>query len=249
MNEDDVSSEALLVTSVPLEELGVVVSSSSASGELTSGERVDVSGSSSDSVLVCVMISDDEALLVISIPLEVLDDVGVDVVASSSSASGELTSKERVVSSYDTMMVCNVVYGALLVISIPLEVLDDVGDDVVASSSSASGELTSEERVNISVSWSDTVLVCVVISGDDDVVSSEALLEISTTLEELDGVGVSVVVSSSITCGELSSVERVNVSVSSTDSVPVCKFVLLSSTFKVELDTADVSVVVSSIIA
>ena len=34
MNEDDVSSEALLVTSVPLEELGVVVSSSSASGEL-----------------------------------------------------------------------------------------------------------------------------------------------------------------------------------------------------------------------
>ena len=245
MNDDEVTSEDLLVTSVPLEELGVVVWSSSASGELTSEERVDVSGSSSDSVLVCVVISgdDEEALL------EVLDDVGVDVVASSSSASGELTTKERVVSSYDTMMVCNVVYGALLVISIPLEVLDDVGDDVVASSSSASGELTSEERVNISVSWSDTVLVCVVISGDDDVVSSEALLEISTTLEELDRVGVSVVVSSSSNSGELSSVESVNVSVSSTDSVPVCMDVLLSSTFTVELDTSDVSVVVSCIIA
>ena len=198
MNEDDVSSEALLVTSVPLEELGVVVSSSSASGELTSKERVDVSGSSSDSVLVCVMISDDEALLVISIPLEVLDDVG---------------------------------------------------DDVVASSSSACGELTSEERMNVSVSWSDTGLGCVVIIGDDDDVSSDALLEISTTLEELDRVGVSVVVSSSSNSGELSSVESVNVSVSSTDSVPVCMDVLLSSTFTVELDTSDVSVVVSCIIA
>ena len=134
-------------------------------------------------------------------------------------------------------------------ISIPLEVLDDVGVDVVASSSNASGELTSEERVNVSVSWSDTVLVCVVISGDDDVVSSEALLEISTTLEELDRVGVSVVVSSSSNSGELSSVESVNVSVSSTDSVPVCMDVLLSSTFTVELDTSDVSVVVSCIIA
>ena len=57
MNDDEVTSEALLVTSVPLEELGVVVWSSSASGELTSEERVDVSGSSSDSVLVCVVIS------------------------------------------------------------------------------------------------------------------------------------------------------------------------------------------------
>jgi len=135
------------------------------------------------------------------------------------------------------------------VISVPLEVLDDVGVDVVASSPSACGELTSEERVNVSVSWSDSVLVCVVISGDDDVVSSEALLEISTTLEELGRVGVSVVVSGSSTCGELSSVERVNVSVSSTDSVPVCKVVLLSSTFTVELGTSDVSVVVSYIIA
>ena len=167
------------MTSVPLEELGVVVSSSSASGELTSEDRVNVSGSSSDSVLVCVVISgeDEEALLVISIPLEVLDDVGV---------------------------------------------------DVVASSSSACGELTSEERVNVSGSSSDTVLVCVVISGDDDDVSSEALLEISPTLEELDKVGVIVVVSSSSTSGELSSVESVNVSVSSTDALPVCKVVLLS---------------------
>ena len=103
--------------------------------------------------------------------------------------------------------------------------------------------------MNVSVSWSDTRLGCVVIIGDDDDVSSEALLEISTTLEELDRVGFGIVVSSSSTCGELRSVERVNVSVSSTDLVPVCKVVLLSSTVTVELGTSDVSVVVSSIIA
>ena len=82
-DDDGVRSEAMLVTSISLEEVdkaevGVEDSSSSACGEPSSGERVNVSVTSPDSILICDVVKSDGD-----------DDVIKTVVGVADSSSGE----------------------------------------------------------------------------------------------------------------------------------------------------------------